>query len=344
MIWKKYSVKTTTADCDMVCAVLMDYGITDVQIDNNIQLTDEELNQMYADFVKELPEDDGSCTVSFYLDEKGFIPEGVGTGDSPSAANEAEGYQGVYVNVEDVKAGLQEAQELFGIAPVSFEEDSVDTQDWNRKWKEYFKPFNVGNIWIKPTWEEIPADQTAQTVIEIDPGMAFGTGMHETTRLCLKGLQTYLKPQDRVLDLGTGSGILGIAALKSGASSVTAVDIDEQAVKVAQENFELNVGPSGEGTVSYELAAGNILKDQQLQETLAQEPYDVVFANILADVIIPLTGIAARFLKPGGILITSGILDVKENDVLKAVTPSSQLEVVQTDADGEWRSVIMRRI
>ena len=359
MIWNRYTIRTTTADSEMVCAVLMDYGITDVQIDNNIQLTDEELNQMYADFVKELPEDDGSCSVSFYLDEKGFIPEGVGTGDSPSAANEAVGYEGVHVDVEEVRKGLEEAAELFGIAPVTMEISSVDTQDWNNKWKEYFKPFCVGRIVIKPTWEEVPADMKGDTVISIDPGMAFGTGIHETTRLCLRALQDHLKQGDKVLDLGTGSGILGIAALKLGASCVTAIDIDEQAVKVAEENFALNCGsPEGRaGTTPvcgeessfagcclqsepfWQLKTANILEDKALQEELAKYGYDIVLANILADVIVPLSGIVHRFLKPGGLFISSGIIDYKEEEVVEAVKANPELCFAETFADGDWRCV-----
>ena len=344
MLWKKYTIRTTTADCELVCATLMDYGITDVQIDNYIQLTDEELNQMYADFVKELPEDDGSCSVSFYLDEKGFIPEGVGTGDSPSAANESEGYQGLYVNMQEVREGLQEAAELFGIRPVTIETAEVNTQDWDRKWKEYFKPFKVGNILIKPTWETIPADAENRIVLEIDPGMAFGTGIHETTRLCLTGLQHYFEPGDRVLDLGTGSGILGIAALKLGASHVTAIDIDEQAVRIAQENFEQNCSLlPGKTAGTYEVAVGNILQDTALQMKLAGEKYDVVLANILADVIVPLSGFVGQFLKTGGVFISSGIIQDKEPEVLEAIRRHPELSCLGSLADGDWRSVIAEK-
>ncbi|MBQ9031009.1 MAG: 50S ribosomal protein L11 methyltransferase [Parasporobacterium sp.] len=338
MIWNQYVIKTTTADCDLVCAVLTDYGITDVRIENNIQLTDEELNQMYADFVKELPEDDGSCTVTFYLDEKGYIPEGVGTGDSPSAANEAEGYEGIHVDIREVEQGLKEARELFGIAPVTMEESRVDTEDWDHKWKEYFKPFTVGRILIKPTWEEVPEGTQADAVISIDPGMAFGTGIHETTRLCLSALQDVIRPGMTVLDLGTGSGILGIAALLLGADSVTAVDIDEQAVRVAGENFSLNV-PGKKSR----LITANILQDSSLQDQFAQEGYDLVLANILAEVIIPLSGTVHRFLKPGGVFIASGIIDGKEEDVVRAVRSNQELSLLKTGADGDWRSVIAEK-
>ena len=356
MKWIQYTIRTTTQDAEMVCAVLLDYQITDVQIDNNVQLTDEELNRMYADFVKELPEDDGSCAVTFYLDEKGFIPEGTGTGDSPSAANEAADYRGIYVDIDSVREGLAEAVQLFGIAPVTIEESSVDTQDWNQKWKEYFHPFAVGALLIHPSWEE-PQAEEGQVVISIDPGMAFGTGTHETTRLCLQTMQQYLKDGMRILDLGTGSGILGIAALKLGASSVTAIDIDEQAVKVAEENFALNCSPgcneadNGEDkgnyeahrdadiTGGYQLFTANILEDKELQDVLASQPYDMVLANILAEVIIPVSAVVHRFLKPGGVFISSGIIDSKEEEVCRAIRENPELKLLQTMSDGDWRAV-----
>lgn len=338
MIWKKYTVRTTTADCELVCATLMDYGITDVQIENNVQLTDEELNQMYADFVKELPEDDGSCSVSFYLDENDCVPESFGTGDSPSSANETAGFEGVHVDLEEVRNGLWEASELFGIQPVSWEETTVDTQDWNNKWKEYFKPFCVDRVIIKPTWEEVPEDMQGDVVISIDPGMAFGTGIHETTRLCLKGLQQQIAPGAKVLDLGCGSGILGIAAAKLGASLVTAVDIDMQAVQIAFENFEQNEIDS-----DYDLMTANILQDTFLQEQLEKEPYDIVLANILADVIVPLSGFVHRFLKKDGVMIASGIIAEKEQDVCDAVRNNDQLELEDVSRDGDWRAVTVRR-
>ncbi|MCF0142497.1 MAG: 50S ribosomal protein L11 methyltransferase, partial [Parasporobacterium sp.] len=224
MIWTKYSIKTTTKDADMVSAVLMDYGIYDIQIENNVQLTDDELNQMYADFVKELPEDDGTCFIDFYVEFE--------ENEEARLTKMAE--------LEEVKKGLMEACELFNLDPLEFSFDNIDSADWETKWKAYFKPFLVDDILIKPTWEALPEDAEFTTMIEIDPGMAFGTGMHETTRLCLKGIRKYMKEGDRFLDLGTGSGILSIAALKLGACRADALDIDPQAVVVAHENFAVN--------------------------------------------------------------------------------------------------------
>lgn len=340
MIWKKFEIETTTKDFELVSAVLMEHGICDIQIENNVQLTDEELNQMYADFVKELPEDDGTCTVNFYLDENLCVPgEALGTGDSPSVL------QGEKIDLNALKESLQEASELFGIQPVILKESEVDTQDWENKWKEYFKPFEVDGIIIKPTWEEVPDDAEGKVVLNIDPGMAFGTGLHETTRLCLQGLKKYMQKGQAVLDLGCGSGILSIAALKLGASTVTAVDIDEQAVKVAYENFELNTAEDefdSEGVI-FQLNVGDVTEDGNLINRLAEHPYDIVLANILAEVIVKLIPKADLFMKKGAYLITSGILLEKEQLVVDAVAENEQLEYVESKYDGDWASVIIRR-
>lgn len=343
MIWTKYSIKTTTKDSDMVSAILMDFGIIDIEIEDNVQLTDEELNQMYADFVKELPEDDGSRTINFYLDENSCIPgESVGTGDSPTVE------QGAFVDIVILKAELDEAVDIFGIEPVEIVSEDVEAKDWENSWKEYFKPFEVDGIIIKPTWEPVPEGSEGKAIINIDPGMAFGTGMHETTRLCLKSLKKYMKKGDRVLDLGCGSGILGIAALKLGADFVNAIDIDEQAVKVAYENFELNTAEDAEimenekEKMVFQLNVGNVLGDSKFRERISESKYDIVMANILAEVIEPLTKDVDKFMKPGTYFISSGILKEKEKLVTKAVENNSELELVEVLSDGEWVGVIAR--
>ena len=342
MYWKKYVIKTTTKDADMVSAVLYENGIADIQIEDNVQLTDEELNQMYADFVKELPVDDGTCSINFYLDENSCVPgASVGTGDSPTVE------QGEKIDIEALEAALKEAEEIFGIDHVEIETFDEEVEDWDNKWKEYFKPFEVDGIVIKPTWEEDPEGSEGKAIISIDPGMAFGTGMHETTRLCLKGLKKYLKEGDEVLDLGTGSGILGIAALKLKASSVNAIDIDEQAVKVAFENFELNTAEdesSENDKVIYQLYVGNILEDEKFKKRVSERKYDVVTANILAEVIEPLMGEVHNYMKPNAVFISSGILKEKENLILEAAKRNSNLSVLESVTDGDWCSVVVKKI
>jgi len=339
MKFTKYTIKTTTKDADMVSALLMDVDINDVQIENNVQLTDEELNQMYADFKKELPEDDGNCDVSFFIE-----------------FNEDENEQlKVSQMIEELKVILEEAPSLYGIDPVTLEKQELDSVDWENNWKEYFKPFRVDDILITPTWEEIPGDVDAlenkggkesnetgiNTIIKIDPGMAFGTGTHETTRLCLRGLREYIKPGYKVLDLGCGSGILGIGSIKMNAGEITSVDIDEQAVKVAKENFEINQIP-------FEVSSfyvGDVVKDEELKETvIGRGPFDIVVVNILADVINIMMPTLDKYLRKDGILITSGILDVKEQLIRDAIANNENLELIDVFADGEWVRITAKKV
>lgn len=322
MIWEKYTIRTTTKDAEIVSALLMDYGIVDVQIENNVQLTDEELNQMYADFVKELPEDDGTCFINFFLESE--------DGETPEERK---------ARIAQIKEGLSEDQEMFGLDPMEFSEETIDSQDWENKWKEYFKPFNVDDILIKPTWEKIPEGCDYNVMIEIDPGMAFGTGMHETTRLCLRGITKYMKEGDKVLDLGCGSGILSIGALKKGASFADAVDIDPQATQVARENFASNEIDDG----LFCIHTGNILSEDNLKELFESAPSDIVLANILADVVGPLCGEVHRYLKSGGYFISSGIIDTKEQLIIDSVKANPELEFIEAVSDGEWRSIVARR-
>lgn len=321
MKWTKYTIKTTTKDADMVSAILADHGICDVQIENNVPLTDEELNQMYADLVKELPPDDGSCDVSFYVEFR--------DGEADTARMEE--------TLRALEEDLKEAEMLFGIAPVSLVCEDLNSEDWENNWKAYFRPFAVDNMLIVPTWEKVP-----EVIIRIDPGMAFGTGTHETTRLCLRALGKDLKKGDAVLDLGCGSGILGIAARKLGAASVVSVDIDETAVKTAKENFGINE-VLDDKSLFY---TGNVTNDEALKETLlaaGKGGFDIVTVNILADVIAVMMPGLGRYLKKEGILITSGILREKEELIRTAMEANPELEFVDVAYDGDWVSITARK-
>ena len=323
MIWTKYIIKTTTKDADIISSILMDYDITDIQIENNVQLTDEELNAMYADFAYDLPEDDGSCTIDFYIefDENGT--NRLKTEEKLCA----------------LKSELKEAEEIFGIEPVSFESLEVDSYDWENNWKAYFKPFKVGDILIRPTWEEPPEGLEGKIEIVIDPGMAFGTGTHETTRLCLKAVNEYLKPGDEFYDLGCGSGILGIAAAKLGAKNVTEVDIDAQAIETAKENFAQNGLEENVGFLT-----GDLVKNEELKEKLRKNKADLICANIMAEVLAMMMQDLSDYLKEGGVLVMSGILNEKEELIKEAADKNKDLEYIKTARDGDWCAVYVKKV
>ena len=192
---------------------------------------------------------------------------------------------------------------------------------------------------IKPTWEEIPEGMEGKKLIQIDPGMAFGTGKHETTQLCIAGIRKYVKPGDNVLDVGTGSGILSICALLSGASHVVGTDLDENAIDAAHENAQVN----GITSEQYKVLIGNLIDDQAIKDEVGYEAYDVVVANILADVIIALQEVVAVHVKHGGIFITSGIIDMKEQAVMDAFAKNPEFEVIDVLHQGEWVSIVTRR-
>lgn len=297
----------------MISVLLMDHGINDVQIEDNVQLTDEELNQMYADFVKELPPDDGKCKVIFF------------TGEDFDEGLEAE---------------LNEEGKTFNVEPVTIEVKEVDSADWEDKWKEYFKPFNVDDIYIVPTWEELPEDanERAGVIIRIDPGMAFGTGTHETTRLCLRELGKYIKDTTKLLDIGCGSGILGIAAAKKGAACITELDIDEQAIDVATENFEIN-------NARADYFVGDAAGDEAFKNRIkAEGPFDILTVNILADIIKLMLPDIHEYMEKDGVLITSGILASKEDMIREKINNNPELEYIETVHDGDWVMISARRI
>lgn len=347
MKYTKYTIKTTTKDADMVSALLMDYDINDIQIENNVQLTDEELKQIHADFVKELPPDDGSCSVSFFIE---FDENGVNRAATEKKMEELEKY-------------LIDSCETFSLEPIELIKTELESEDWEGNWKKYFQPFQVEDILIAPTWvdvnnisevlSEVPGyvseNKTRdismvnvsdiKTIIKIDPGMAFGTGTHETTRLCLKALRKYLKPGDKVLDLGCGSGILGIGAIKMNAASITSVDIDAQAVEIAKENFAIN-------EVSSDISSfyvGDVVTNEALKNELGTG-YDVVVVNILAEVINMMLPTLDTYLKKDGILIMSGILESREQLIKDAIKANPNLTYLETTHDREWVRITAQRI
>ena len=317
MKWKKFTLETTTEAVDYLGSLFDDIGIQGMEIEDNVPLTEKETKGMFIDILPELPPDDGSARVSFYLDDDDNAEEILAA----------------------VKEGLSELKTYVDIGAGTITASETEDKDWINNWKQYFKPFTVDDILIKPTWETVPEEHKDKLLIQIDPGTAFGTGMHETTQLCIRQLRKYIKGGERVLDVGTGSGILGIAALKLGAGSVFGTDLDENAIVAVGENLASNdISPE-----QFAVIQGNIIDDAAIKEQAGFGVYDIVVANILADVIIMLQKETAPHLKDGGIFITSGIIDMKEQAVLQAFSENPAFEVIEVTHQGEWVSVTARK-
>ena len=269
MKWKKFTLTTTTEAVDLISCAFDEIGIEGIEIEDNIPLTEKETKGMFIDILPELPPDEGIAKVSFYLDDDADVPG----------------------MLEKVNEALEELKMFTDLGACTIEASETEDKDWINNWKQYFKPFTVDDILIKPTWETIPEEHKDKLLIQIDPGTAFGTGMHETTQLCIRQLREYTGSDTKVLDVGTGSGILGITALKLGAKEVFGTDLDENAITAVGENLEANGIPAGLFTV----LQGNIIDDKEVQDAAGYEYYDVAVANILADVIIMLQ---KEFLSP----------------------------------------------
>ena len=317
MKWKKFTLTTTTEAVDLISSMLDDLGVEGIEIEDNVPLTEKETKGMFIDILPELPPDEGIAKVSFYLD-----PE-----------------EDVEQILKNVEAGLDEMSAYTDLGARTLTASETEDKDWINNWKQYFKPFTVDHILIKPTWEEIPPEHKDKLLIQIDPGTAFGTGMHETTQLCIRQLEKRVKKGEQVLDVGTGSGILGIAALKLGAGHVRGTDLDENAITAVGENLASNqISPE-----QFEVIQGNIIDDKRIQDWAGYEVYDLVTANILADVIIPLVDVIPAHLKKGGYFITSGIINMKEEAVKAAFAANSAFEVEEITYQGEWVSITARK-
>ncbi|MBS5604763.1 MAG: 50S ribosomal protein L11 methyltransferase [Enterocloster asparagiformis] len=317
MKWKKFTLTTTTQAVDLVSSMLDDIGIEGVEIEDNVPLTERETKGMFIDILPELPPDEGVAKVSFYVDDDRDIEE----------------------LMKQVEEGLDELAVFTNLGQRTIAASETEDKDWINNWKQYFKPFTVDDILIKPTWETIPEEHKDKLLVQIDPGTAFGTGMHETTQLCIRQLKKAVDSGTKLLDVGTGSGILGITALKLGAKEVWGTDLDENAITAVGENLEAN-GISGD---RFHVLQGNILNDPSVQEWAGFGCYDVVVANILADVIILLVDEIPVHLKQGGLFITSGIINMKEQAVLDAFAKNPAFEVLEVTRQGEWVSVTARK-
>jgi len=316
MRWNKFTLKTLAEAEDIVISALADSGVEGVEIEDKVALTKADKQQMFVDILPEGAEDDGIAYLSFYLEEDA----------------DKEGL------LEKVHEELENLKIFLDIGEGTIVESQTEDKDWINNWKQYFHQFYVDDMLIIPSWEDVKPEDRDKMIIHIDPGTAFGTGMHETTQLCLRQLKKYVNADTELLDVGTGSGILSIAALKLGAKHAVGTDLDPCAISAARENLEVN----GILLDYMDIISGNIITDKEIQDAAGYEKYDIVVANILADVLISLTPVIIRQMRKGGIYITSGIIDEKEKVVVEAVRAAG-LEVLEVTKQGEWVSVTARK-
>ncbi len=316
MKWFKYTIKTVSDAADIIAASLYDIGVEGVEIEEDRPPSKEDLEEMFSDFYPEYESSDNTAYIHFYLE-----PE-----------------EGIEKKISEVSAVLEELKGYSDIGEASISVSSTEDKDWINSWKEFFHKFVIDDILIIPSWESEENSDEYSLVLHIDPGTAFGTGMHETTRLAIRQLRKYNVPGCCVFDVGTGSGILGITALKSGAAYVKAVDIDPNAVPAVSDNLKSN----DVDEELFDLVIGNIINDDRVMDISDDSKYDIVTANMLAEILIPLAPVIGRYMKPGALIITSGILENKTDQVKDAFSENG-FETIDTMTDGEWVSVVFRK-
>ena len=313
MRWNKFRLKTLSEAEDIVIATLAEAGVEGVEIEDKVPLTAMEKEQMFVDILPDVQDDDGVAYLSFYVDAD----------EDPTQL------------LDRVREELDSLRLFMDIGEGTIEESQTEDIDWINNWKQYFHQFYVDDILIIPSWEEVRPEDADKMIIHIDPGTAFGTGMHETTQLCLRQLKKHVTPGCEILDVGTGSGILSIAALKMGAAHATGTDLDPCAISATHENLESNDIPEE----MMDVMIGNLIDDPEVQDAVGYEKYDIVAANILADVLVMLTPQVICHMKKGGLYITSGILAEKEQIVRDAMEKAG-LQVKDVTAQGEWVCVV----
>lgn len=315
MKWIRYTIETTEEAEDTVCGILSEEGIDAVEIED-LRPVEDRVQGTFAELQPDLPEDDGRSRIHFYMKD-----------------GEDHGTQ-----LEKIRMSLETARQWMPMGSLHITTDVTQDEDWVNNWKKFFHSFKVDDILFTPTWEQVSTDTSYSTLIRIDPGIAFGTGKHESTQLVIRQLRKYLKSGDAVLDVGFGSGILSITALKLGAGSVAGTDIDPFCTTAIRENMKAN-------DLVYDPAAfyiGDLTQDQALQEKVGKGKYDIVVANILADILIPMASVLKETMKPNGILITSGIINFRMEDVKQALTEAG-LVIEEETIQGEWGSITARR-
>ncbi len=327
MKWKKFMIDTTTEAEDIIISTLYDIGLEGAQIEDKVPLTAEEKERMFVDILPDGPQDDGKARLSFFVEETeaGMLR----LGEEEVTAQEL--LRRIGRELDTLRAFLE-----IGTGAITTEE--TEDVDWVNNWKQYFHQFAVDDLLIVPSWETAQTKDAGQKILHIDPGTAFGTGMHETTQLCIRQLKKYITPETRLLDIGTGSGILSIVSLLYGAKEARATDLDPCAKEAVRENMAAN----GIAPERLKLTIGNVLTEQALRDELGYGCYDIAAANILADVLVELTPVVLPHLRQGGIYITSGIIDDKEETV-RAAIEAAGLTILETTYQGEWVSITAQK-
>ncbi len=321
MKWKKFTIKTITDAEDIIISALYDIGLEGAQIEDKIPLTPLEKEQMFVDILPDAPEDDGIAYLSFFVEE-----------NEDNLVNTDE-------IIENINNELNALRDFMDIGEGSIMVSETEDIDWINNWKQYFHQFYIDDLLVIPSWEKVKDEDRDKKILHIDPGTAFGTGMHETTQLCIRQLKKHITPETLLLDVGTGSGILSIISIMYGIKGAIGTDLDPCAVDAVRENMASNNIPADK----FELLIGNIITDKAVQDKVGYEKYDIVAANILADVLVPLTPVIYNQLKKGGIYITSGIIDNKEQTVRDAATAAG-FEVIEVTYQGEWVSVTAKKL
>ncbi|MCR4993524.1 MAG: 50S ribosomal protein L11 methyltransferase [Lachnospiraceae bacterium] len=334
MKWIKLSLSTTVEAEDLVTAVLDEMGIEGVQIEDKVQLSEEDKKKMFIDILPELPPDDGEAVLSFYVD--------------------------CDTDIDELKKNIIENvsfySDEYNLGTLEFEVSETEDTDWINNWKQYFKPFRADEgIVIKPTWtsvDELPDHDEKDLIIEIDPGTAFGTGAHETTKLCIKALKKHLKTGDKLLDVGCGSGILSIVGMKLGAEAAVGLDVDDNATRTSVENAGVNSIEAEYVNVDGSICkiknnfirffTGNVLEDDDLCKWTGFDRFDVVVANILADIIIPLSAVTSKHMRKGALFISSGIINTKEEAVREALLKNG-FEILEVIKMNDWVAFVARK-
>ncbi|RKI42965.1 50S ribosomal protein L11 methyltransferase [bacterium D16-51] len=343
MKWIKYDIHTTTKDADAIGDILTELGIAGYEITDHVPLSQKEEKMMYTDIPADLGPDDGQSILTFYTEapgneKKDFYSTGSSLRDENLQDTPASCSPDILIR--QIQEKIKAMQGYFTIQTPKITFCTQDDSLWKDKWKENFKPFYAADdILVKPTWEELPASvHDNDIVIEIDPGSAFGTGAHETTKLCLLSLRKYITENTRLLDAGCGSGILAIAALLCGANSAFCLDIDPSAVEGTLENAAKNKIDASRITA----IQANILEESSAVKEKCNGTFDIAVANILADVIIPLSAHIGNFLNKNGLFISSGILIQKGEEVKQALL-KNHFKILEQNTLGEWVSFVAQK-